>query len=115
MRSVPEWIATHDDQAIPPRVRLRVFERFNGVCQLTGVKIQVGDQWDVDHRIALILGGEHRESNLVPVLRAAHRVKSAAEMPIKAKIQRIKLKHRGAFPPAKRKLQGRGFEKRWMP
>jgi hypothetical protein len=29
-RSVPEWIATSDDSAIPVRVGLRIFERAAG-------------------------------------------------------------------------------------
>lgn len=104
MREVPEWIAKHDDQAIPPRVRLRVFERYGGVCQLTGRKINAGDRWDVDHRTALIFGGQHREANLQPVLATAHKVKSAAEMSVKAKADRQRLAHLGLKKP-----KGRGF------
>lgn len=29
-RTVPEWTASHDDQAIPPRVKLRVFDGQTG-------------------------------------------------------------------------------------
>ena len=95
-RSVPEWIATHDDQKVPKRVRLRIFDRENGTCHLTGKKIDpVRDAWDLDHRISLILGGEHRESNLFPALKEPHRKKTAAEVAVKSKIARVRKKHLG--------------------
>lgn len=94
-RSVPEWIGKTDDAKIPPRVKLRIFEREGGICHLTGVKIQPGDEWDADHKIPLILGGEHRESNLFPALREAHRKKTKTEMAVKAKIAAVRKKHLG--------------------
>ena len=60
-RSVPEWIGATDDSAIPPRVRLRVFEAHGGVCHLSGRKIRAGEEWDCDHVKALINGGENRD------------------------------------------------------
>jgi len=98
-RSVPEWVGKTPDTAIPPRVRLRVFERFGGVCQETGVKINAGDQWDCDHEIALSNGGENREGNLRPVLRAAHRAKTAKDVAQKAKDRRVRQKHIGIHKP----------------
>lgn len=95
MRSVPEWIGATDDAAIPARVRLRVFDRFDGICQETGRKIMPGDEWDCDHEIALAAGGEHRETNLRPVLREAHRAKTAEDVKTKAKIDRVRKKHLG--------------------
>ena len=94
-RSVPEWIGKTDDAKIPARVRLRVFERHGGICGLTGRKITVSDQWDCDHIVALINGGEHRESNLQPALRAAHRKKTAEDVAIKAKDASVRKKHLG--------------------
>lgn len=94
-RSVPEWIGKTPDSAIPPRVRLRVFERFGGVCQISGRKIHPGDEWDCDHDTALINGGEHRESNLRPVLRTEHRKKTVEDVSLKAKANRVRKKHLG--------------------
>lgn len=94
-RSTEEWVGKTDDTAIPPRVRLRVFERFAGVCQETGRKIMPGDQWDCDHEVALANGGQHREGNLRPVLREAHRAKTAKDVALKAKIDRVRKKHLG--------------------
>jgi 5-methylcytosine-specific restriction enzyme A len=99
-RSTDEWIAKHDDQKVPDRVKVRVFEREGGICHLTGAKIDpVRDEWDLDHKMALILGGQHRESNLFPALRAAHRKKTAVEMGVKSKIARVKKKHMGIGKP----------------
>lgn len=98
-RSIPEWIGKTDDSAIPPRVRLRVFEAHGGICALTGRKITPSDKWEVDHKTALINGGEHRESNLQPVLQAAHREKTAVDVGLKAKADRVRKKHLGIHKP----------------
>lgn len=94
-RSTQEWVGKTPDTPIPPRVKLRVFERFQGVCQETGRKIQAGEEWDCDHEIALINGGENREENLRPVLRKAHRAKTAKDVAQKAKNDRVRKKHLG--------------------
>lgn len=98
-REVPEWIGKDDNAAIPPRVRLRVFERCGGICHLSGVRIKAGDQWDCDHVVALINGGEHRERNLAPALRVEHRKKTAADVKLKAKVARVRKKHLGIKRP----------------
>ncbi|MCZ4501013.1 MAG: restriction endonuclease [Marmoricola sp.] len=94
-RAVEEWIGRTDDQKVPPRVRQRVFDREGGVCHITGKAIAPGDLWDLDHKVALILGGQHRESNLFPALREPHRRKTAVEMAIKSKIAKVRQKHLG--------------------
>ena len=94
-RSVPEWVGKTDDTKIPPRVRLRVFEAHKGVCHLTGQKINPGDLWDCDHVLALVNGGENRESNLAPALRKAHRIKTAQDVAKKATERRKRQKHLG--------------------
>jgi 5-methylcytosine-specific restriction protein A len=94
-RSVPEWIGKTDDSTIPPRVRLRVFERHGGICHLAGRKIMPGEPWDCDHVIALVNGGEHRESNLAPALRDKHREKTAEDVAEKATVGRKRMKSLG--------------------
>jgi 5-methylcytosine-specific restriction protein A len=110
-RTIPEWIGKSDDSRIPARVRLRVFERHEGKCALSGRKILPGDAWDLDHKIALINGGAHVESNLQPVLKDAHRKKTAKDVAEKAKIARTRAKHIGAVEP-KGEIQSRGFAKK---
>ena len=109
-RTSPEWIGKTDDTKVPPRVRIRVFDRFGGVCQLTGRKILAGEAWDCDHIVALVNGGEHREVNLQPVLRPAHREKTKADVAEKATINRKRAKHLG-IPKARAPLKSRGFAK----
>jgi len=110
-RSVPEWIGATPDTPIPPRVRLRVFEAHGGVCHIAKRKILGGEAWDCDHVIALINGGENRESNLAPALRDRHREKTADDVALKSKTQRTRLKHLGQWPKGQR-IQSRGFSKR---
>lgn len=111
MRSVPEWIATSDDQAIPKAVKLRIWAREEGRCYLTGLKINaLKDTYEFEHVIALVNGGEHREGNIKLALTEAHKVKSKADAGTAAKIRRVTLKHRGQWPKPKRALKSRGFE-----
>lgn len=98
-RTVDEWVGKTDDAKVPPRVRQRVFDRHNGICHLTGRKIQPGEKWELEHVHALILGGQHRESNMAPALAAAHKVKTATEMKVKSKIARVRKKHIGIAKP----------------
>lgn len=98
-RAVDEWIGKTDDTAIPPRVKLRVFEAHGGICYLTQRKIMPGDDWDCDHVQALCNGGENRESNLAPAIRAAHRAKTISDVKKRAKADRVRKKHLGLHKP----------------
>lgn len=95
MRSVDEWIGATDDTPAPPRVRLRVFERHDGICHLSGRKIRPGEKWELEHIKALCNGGENRESNLAPALVAEHKTKTAADRRQKARTDRIRKRHLG--------------------
>jgi len=94
-RSVEEWIGVSDDASVPPRVKLRVFEKYNGVCYLSGRKITPADVWDCDHIRALANGGENRESNLAPVLRDKHREKTKVDVAEKSTTYQKRSKHLG--------------------
>lgn len=107
-RSVPEWVGKTDDTPIPPRVRLRVFERYGGRCFISGVIIRAGDRWDCDHRVALVNGGLHRESNLVPVLRGPHAEKTRQDVKEKSIVNRKRMHHLG-IRAKKRKMGYRKF------
>lgn len=109
-RAVPEWIGKTDDSKVPPRVRLRIFEREGGKCHLSGRRIMPGDLWDLDHGKALINGGEHRESNLFPALRDKHREKTREDVAEKAVTARVKAKHIGIRPPSQ--MRSAGFQPR---
>lgn len=108
-RSIPEWIATHPDQAIPAKAKARIFLREGGRCHISGRKIGAADKLDFDHDPPLSMGGQHRESMIFPVLRDKHREKTAAEAGPRAKADRIRAKHLGIHPKPTRRLQSRGF------
>lgn len=108
-RRVEEWIGKTPDTPIPPRVRLRVFERHNGICYLSGRKILVGDLWDVEHVTALVNGGENRESNLAPALRDKHKEKTAKDVKEKSINRSKRMKHLG-IRKKKRTIPGRKFD-----
>lgn len=110
-RSVDLWIGKTDDTAVPSRVRLRIFEREQGRCWISGRKIMPGDAWDLDHKIALINGGRHAEDNLFPALRDKHREKTVEDLAIKSKTYRMAAKFNGTWPKARRPLKSRGFDK----
>lgn len=98
-RSTDEWIGKDDDTKIPPRVRLRVFEAHNGICHISGRRIQAGDTWECDHIVALINGGEHRESNLAPALSAPHKVKTKLDVAEKSRVTRKRKWYLGMKKP----------------
>jgi 5-methylcytosine-specific restriction protein A len=109
-RALPEWIGSSDGAKVPPRVRLRIFERENGRCWISGRKIMPGDLWDLDHKIALINGGEHRESNLFPALRDKHREKTREDVAEKAAVYAVRSKH--VLPRQPSRMRSAGFPKR---
>lgn len=109
-RATPEWVGKTPDAKVPPRVKLRIWWRYDGKCWLTGRKIQPGDLFDFDHIIALINGGEHREYNLAPALRDKHREKTAEDVKLKAKGDRAAMRAIG-IKPARSKIQSAGFPK----
>lgn len=104
-RQVSEWVASHDDQTIPLRVKLRVWMRANGKCeactrQLFGVVPQF------DHTIALINGGEHREFNLRLICDTCHKGKSKDDIAEKSVIYYKRLKNAGIKKKHSRPLPG---------
>ena len=111
-RSVPEWIGSTPDTPVPPRVKLRVFEAHGGVCYLSKRKIRGGDNWDAEHVIAIINGGENRERNLAPALVGPHRAKTAKDVAIKSKTARQRAKHLGIHPKSPRPIPSRKFQTR---
>lgn len=112
-RTLPEWIGATDNSPVPPRVKARVLIRYKRKCYLTGTKIRSGTPWDIEHVIALINGGENRESNLAPILRGKpHRDKTKADLAEKSKVARMRLKDLGIYPKPIREIPSRPFPTR---
>jgi 5-methylcytosine-specific restriction protein A len=97
--NLKEWIGKTDDSRPPGYVRARVFERYDGVCYLSKVKIQIGDKWDLEHILAICNGGENRENNMAPALVAPHKAKTKRDRATKAKNDHARLKHIGVKKP----------------
>lgn len=95
MRSTKEWIGKTDDAKVPDYVRLRVFDRADGVCHLSGRKIRAGEKWELEHVVAISNGGEHRESNLSPALADPHKEKTRLDRKEKATRDRKRKKFLG--------------------
>lgn len=94
-RAVPEWIGKTPDSAIPPRVRVRVFERDGGRCRSCQRKLAPGDKWQPDHQVALINSGENRESNLRVLCDWCHKQKTRADVAQKARSYKRRKRHYG--------------------
>lgn len=116
VRSVPEWIGKSADSVVPPRVRVRVFQRYGGRCQCgCGRLIRPGEAWDCEDTIAIINGGERRESNLKPWLSEHHPKKTARDVAEKSSNYRKRAKHLGVKLRKSRPFPGSrasGFRKR---
>ena len=109
-RSVKEWSSDDPNAMPPPSVRLRILRRFNNKCALTSIIIADGQTFDIDHIVRIEDGGKNCESNMQPVLKLPHEVKSAAERKNAAKADRIAKKAHGLEPAPVKKMESRGFE-----
>ena len=96
-RAWREWVGKTADSAIPPSVVLRIIETWGRQCYLTGVSFGALTP-DMEHKLALHacqgLNG-NRESNLRPVLPAAHKKKTAKEKQVQAKVDAQAIAHMG--------------------
>lgn len=106
-RSTPEWIGKTDDTKVPEHVRARIFKAHGGKCYLSGRIIRAGEPWELDHIVALVNGGENRESNLAPALKDKHKEKTAKDVAEKAAVARKFAKNIGVRKPSR--LKGQGF------
>lgn len=109
MRSTAEWICKTDDDAIPQRVKVRVFWSHKGFCAKC-TRILLPGKWACDHIVALANGGQHRESNLQPLcISPCHSAKTKADVALKSKNYRVNAKHLGIRKPSR--MQSAGFRK----
>lgn len=100
-RALPEWVGKTDDSRPPPRVRVRIFEHHHGVCHISKRKIAPGEAWECEHIVAIVNGGENRESNMAPALIKPHKEKTARDVAIKAKNDRVRKRHLGLRKPSR--------------
>lgn len=105
-RTVKEWIGKTDDTPVPRRVQLRVFERFDGRCGGCGQSLR-GRRKTCDHKLAIINGGENRETNLQPLGDlCCNPDKNKADVAIKALTYRKRAAHAGIRKRQSRPMPG---------
>lgn len=100
-RSLPEWIGKSDDEPVPARVRLRVWDAKGGRCHRCSRKIGVGEHWTLEHLKALINGGENRERNLDLTCDWCLPEKNAEDAHEKSRVYSLRSKHVGAVEKPK--------------
>ena len=82
-------------RSITKAMRVRVFDAAGGICHICKIKIHIGEAWDVEHEKPIWLGGADDESNMLPAHDRCHKVKTAAEAPVRAKGTRVRARHLG--------------------
>lgn len=98
VRTVEEWRGKTDDSAIPPRVKLRLYDKAEGRCVVCTLR---ADSYECDHIIPLIIGGKHEESNLQLLCHECHAGKTKLDVKLKAKVARVRKKHLGIKKPSR--------------
>lgn len=93
-RSLPEWIGKTPDTPIPPRVQDRVRERCGNACKGCTRPLR-NENGHIDHIIALINDGEHREDNMQLLCEWCHASKTAQDVAMKSRSARVRQRHRG--------------------
>lgn len=92
---------------ITTKMRIGVFERHGGICHLCSMKVVAGQDWDVSHDIPLEAGGNDDDDNLYVAHRSCHRAHTAkVDIPLIAKVARIRANHVGAKTPSRKPLPG---------
>ena len=107
-RPVKEWIGATDATPVPARVKLRIIDRQEGRCACgCGVKLgMAGEKIEFDHRLALILKGENRESNIDALRAPCHAAKTGQDVAQKSTEARKRKKDLGLKQKTSRPLPG---------
>lgn len=108
-RSVAEWVGRSDDEAIPPRVKLRRFELAGKCCENCHRPIVGKLRPQFDHKTALINGGENREGNIQVLCHECHGQKTKQDLSDKSRTYKRRLKVAG-IRKRKRTIPGRKFD-----
>lgn len=83
-------------KTISTKARLSLFQKRGGVCYLCGGKVQVGESWELEHRIPIAMGGEDEEANWEVAHIKCHRSKTTEDVGNIAKAKRREARHYGA-------------------
>jgi len=114
VRQLPEWQGKTDDEAIPARVKLRVYDLYNGNCAICTLKVLVAAY---DHAVAFINCGQHRESNLQLLCVRCHKDKTKVDVAEKSQIYHKRVKavgiKRKRWTIGGRKFNGQPIPPKW--
>lgn len=88
----------------PQRVA-RIFAAHDGRCHVCKRKLRAGDDYEIDHVVALAKGGTDDDSNCAPCCTGCHLIKTGDDVSDAAKSKRVYTK---THVP-KRFRQGRGW------
>jgi 5-methylcytosine-specific restriction protein A len=93
-RSVPEWRGATPDTPVPHRVRVRVRVLGGNACANCKRDL-AAEPAECDHIIALINGGENRESNLQALCEWCHKPKTVFDVAEKSRAYKRRKRHYG--------------------
>lgn len=93
--------------------RARIIERDGGHCTYPGCDVSVG--LEIDHTIALELGGKDADANLKTLCADHHKLKTKTDAKLIWQAKRRQANHLGQKPPPTQALRSRGFKRRWEP
>lgn len=89
--------------------RIEIFERHNGICHMCNLRVHAGQDWDISHEIPLEAGGKDDVTNWYVAHRKCHREHTAkVDMPLIAKVKRVRAKHLGVIKSKSPMPFGRG-------
>ena len=103
-RTIKPWTGKTDDAAIPSEVKLRIWNRAKGHCQICTRKILAGEIKHFDHKTPLADGGKHSETNLQIACVACHVQKTAGEATERAQVRAVAKSVLGLKPKPKQKI-----------
>jgi 5-methylcytosine-specific restriction endonuclease McrA len=98
---------TPEPRRMTPARRARILSAFDGRCAYPECSETAG--LEIDHTIALELGGKDADHNLRPLCERHHKQKTALDARLIAKMRRRKAKNDGTYPKPLRPLHSRGF------
>jgi len=107
-RTVKPWVGKTDDAMPPKSVKLRILDRQQNLCAITGLPFDAKHKPQFDHKTPLWLGGANSEENLQAIRSDPHKAKTSAEAKVRGKVMANAAKHVLSSAPAK-PLKGRGF------
>lgn len=104
--------STEARKPLTPKQRAELFAAHEGRCYLCGEKIKSGEPWDDEHVIQRWVSGDDSLANRRPAHRlTCHKVKTANDATVRAKVKRIIAREDGTRRERK-PIPSRGFSDR---